>query len=96
MFVCELSSARDDSALSDFEASIRASFAATLDEMDVSSGAVEFDLASVVGRSAGAEQCQLLYSRCAMDYGSILEVIGGEAERAAAVGDFPDEGNGLQ
>ena len=96
MFVCQLSSSPDSSSLSDFESSIRDSFAATLDEIDVSSGAVEFNLASVVGRSEGAAHCERLYSRCAMDYGSILEVIRDEAERVAAVGDFPEKGNGLQ
>ena len=51
-FVCELGS-RLDTTLTDFEAYVNDQFASNLGEMDLASGAVEFDLASVVGRWVG-------------------------------------------
>ncbi len=36
--------------------------------MDVSSPAVEFQLASVLGRQMGAEQCETVYGQCPLSF----------------------------
>ncbi len=90
MFVCDLSS-RLDATLSDFELKVKDEFAATMSELDPSSEAVEFDLASVVGATQGPGQCRKVYARCALDYDTVLGVIKGGAEGAAQVGVEPEQ-----
>jgi hypothetical protein len=88
LFVCDLSS-RLESTLSDFEAGLRDNFASSLSEIDPSSGGVEFDLASVIGRTQGVQQCRSVYARCRYDYDTVLGVIRESAARAAGTEKMP-------
>jgi len=66
-YVCQVS-ARLDANLDEFERNLASNFASTVQQIDVFSGAVEFDLASAVGRAAGEEQCANVYARCPLSY----------------------------
>lgn len=71
--VCMLNTVPEDKLAAD-ELAIRSLFGLK-DEIDVSSSTVEFDLAALVGRKAGAAQCQTLYSRCQYKEGSLMDII---------------------
>ncbi len=75
-YVCQSSALpADDPRLGDLEAAVRARFAATLPELDTSSGAVEFHLASVVGAAHGAAHCRAVYARCPAEFGQLADAL---------------------
>jgi len=45
------------------------------DNIDVTAVTVEFDLAALMGRKAGHDQCQLIYSRCPYQTKDLMDVI---------------------
>jgi hypothetical protein len=46
-----------------------------MDAVDVTAPSVEFDLASLIGRMAGSQQCKTIYSRCTVSPQAIMESI---------------------
>ena len=46
-----------------------------MDAVDVTAPSVEFDLASLIGRMAGSQQCKTIYSRCAVTPQAMMEGI---------------------
>ena len=46
-----------------------------MDAVDVTAPSVEFDLASLIGRMAGSQQCKTIYSRCAVTPQVMMEGI---------------------
>ncbi len=62
-FVCEVHAKAFD-ALDDAEKAVFFLFSGANDSIDVSRESVQFDLAALVGRRAGAEQCRRVYARC--------------------------------
>lgn len=45
------------------------------DSIDVTSAAVEFDLAALMGKKAGEKQCHTIYSRCQYQVRDLMDVI---------------------
>ncbi len=72
--MCQSSALADDQ-LDEVEQMVKSTFASDLSEVDTSSGAVEFHLASVVGRAHGAEQCRKVYARCRMDFDELAATL---------------------
>ncbi len=75
-FVCQLNTVPKE-WMSDFERSVHETFAGSESgAIDVGSEAVEFELAAMMGRVAGRQQCVRIYSRCAnMSYSDMLAVV---------------------
>ena len=48
--------------------------------INLSSGTVEFDLAALIGRKAGTQQCQKIYARCNKEYDELLKVLEATSE----------------
>jgi len=83
-YVCVISSKPQGE--SNAEHIIRGAFAETLEEMDAAAASVEFDLASVVGRTGGVERCQSLYARCPVQAEEVGEMVEDELKRIAIGG----------
>jgi len=62
-YICQVAT-KLDANLDEFETNLKSNFSQTLSELDVFSNAVEFDLASVIGHTAGVDQCKRVYARC--------------------------------
>ena len=71
--VCSLN-AEDVNTLSYEEQAIAKLFGQA-ENIDVTAVTVEFDLAAHMGRKAGQDQCQLIYSRCPYGTKDLMEVI---------------------
>ena len=71
--VCTLN-AQDLSTLDTEERAIAVLFGQA-ENIDVTVVTVEFDLAAHMGRKAGEDQCQLIYSRCPYQTKDLMEVI---------------------
>jgi len=71
--ICELS-AKPIQELKEDERTIRTLFG-QMDAVDVTATSVEFDLASLIGRMVGSQQCKTIYSRCTMTPQAIMEGI---------------------
>ena len=71
--VCSLSAA-DFNTLTYEEQAIAKLFGQA-ENIDLTAVSVEFDLAAHMGRKAGEEQCQLIYSRCPYQTKDLMEVI---------------------
>ncbi len=68
-FVCLVNSrAAAGEGLDQMERTVAALFQDERGFLDASSGSVEFQLASVIGRTVGEEQCQRIYARCTVSY----------------------------
>ncbi len=73
-YVCEVNSLPFEK-LNDLEKTIQQRFAETLAQIDPSSSTVEFDLASVIGRTVGVNQCKTIYGRCPNDFSSLSSLM---------------------
>merc|ERR1712012_646844 len=71
--VCSLN-AEDVNTLTYEEQAIAKLFGQT-ENIDVTAVTVEFDLAAHMGRKAGQNQCQLIYSRCPYGTKALMDVI---------------------
>jgi len=69
-YICQVA-AKLDVNLDQFERNLKSNFSQSIEEMDVFSNAIEFDLASVIGHTAGIDQCHLIYARCPKPYEQI-------------------------
>lgn len=72
-FVCQLNTIPVD-MMTEMEREVYKTFSST--SLDVSQDSVEFDLAAIMGRLAGVEQCKRIYKRCAsMEYSQMISVV---------------------
>jgi hypothetical protein len=73
MFICQLSTKPEDN-LDGIEQNISSIFGTNEQgALDATKPSVLFDLAAIVGRNAGFEQCKTLYARCQMPYDEMLQ-----------------------
>lgn len=73
LLICELN-AKSIEELKDDEITISRTFGQE-DAIDVTAPGVEFDLAGLMGRMAGSQQCKSVYSRCALKPQDIMKGI---------------------
>merc|ERR1711935_711204 len=71
LLICELSATPAQQLRAD-EIVISSAFG-QMDAVDVTAPSVEFDLASLIGRMAGSQQCKTIYSRCAVTPQAMME-----------------------
>merc|ERR1739844_230506 len=73
LLICELSATPAQQLKAD-EIVISSAFG-QMDAVGVTAPSVEFDLASLIGRMAGSQQCKTIYSRCAVTPQAMMEGI---------------------
>lgn len=71
-FICQLN-AKPVNELAEFERVMRGTYAVG-DVIDVTQDTVEFDLAAMIGRKAGEEQCEIIYARCESNYETMKKI----------------------
>jgi hypothetical protein len=72
-FVCQLN-AKPAVGLDALEVDVRAAFG-NGGYIDVTKSSAEFDLAALMGRLAGEQQCSTIYARCRTPYSSMLKTM---------------------
>ena len=75
MFICQLNT-KDVKDLDETEQDIHEMFGTNEQgSLDVAKTSVRFDLAAMVGREVGYEQCQKLYGKCQEKYDTMLKIV---------------------